>query len=109
MGKGLSIFGLAFMVFVVWVVIAASNDARIERTCRPVLWLGNISVSMASLVNSNKEEYVQHIFNKMNYGCRYTIWRLLFEKEYLKAVKAGKVEGVSPEQVEQAEQGGKKQ
>lgn len=88
--KSGSFAGVLLIVFAVWVVMAANNAERIDRVCRPVTWLGNISVSLTSLVSDGNADAVQGTFNRLNYGCRFTVWRLFFEKSYLKAMKDGK-------------------
>lgn len=88
MMKG-SLFGVLFVVFAVWIVLAQGSTARIERACEPVNWIGNIAVSITALsgANTKNQDSVQGVINQFNYGCRYSIWRLFFEKEYLQSLK----------------------
>ena len=104
-----TLFGLALLMFLGWSLISDTPTQRMERACRPVNWMGNITVSLASLSepsarDANKEfqsrsgnppppppekgtkplsASVQDTFDGFNYGCQYALWRLFYEKEYL--------------------------
>ena len=104
-----TLFGLALMMFVGWVMISDTPAQRMDRACRPVVWSGNVTVSIASLAEpsaheANKEfqsqagkppppppdrskkplgQRVQGAFDGFNYGCQYALWRLFYEQEYL--------------------------
>lgn len=86
-------FGLIFLGFVFWIIIAVSPTQRIENACRPVGWSGNVITSMSALVLPNHQETVQSWFDKIEYGCRYTTWRLFYQEDYnkWKASTAGAV------------------
>jgi len=104
-----TLFGLALLMFLGWSLISDTPSQRMERACRPVTWMGNITVSLASLSEpsareANKEFQsrsgnpppappdkakkplsgsVQETFDGFNYGCQYALWRLFYEREYL--------------------------
>lgn len=85
MAKGSSIFGALFIMWLVWIFMASGNEHRIERVCQPVVWTGNVFTSLAALTASDKnQQQVNNVFVKFDYGCRYTVWRLFFESEWLK-------------------------
>lgn len=75
-------WGLVFMAFVVWVLIAGNPSARIENVCRPVGWTGNVTTSLSALVLPDQQLKIQGWFNKLEYGCRYTVWRLFYQDDY---------------------------
>lgn len=76
-------WGLVFLSFVVWVVVLAGTPTkRIERVCRPIGWGGNVVTSLAALVLPSQQKNVQGWFDKLEYGCRYTTWRLFYQDEY---------------------------
>ncbi len=107
-----TLFGLALLMFVGWVMISDTPSQRMDRACRPVVWAGNVTVSFASLAEpsaheANKEfqaqagkppppppdtskkplgRRVQGMFDGFNYGCQYALWRLFYESEYIEYV-----------------------
>lgn len=91
-------FGLIFLGFVFWIIIATSPAQRIENACRPVGWSGNVITSMSALVLPNQQTVVQTWFDKIEYGCRYTTWRLFYQDDYnkWKASVAAQQAGTAP-------------
>lgn len=78
-------FGLLFLGFVGWVLLAGSGGGRIDRFCGPVGWSGNVVVSVSALATSPAgQKKVQDVFNRAEYGCRYVTWRLFYQKDYSK-------------------------
>lgn len=77
-------WGLLFLGFVFWVIAASSPSARIENICRPVGWTGNIITSLSALVLPAQQATIQGGFDKFEYGCRYTVWRLFYQEDYNK-------------------------
>jgi hypothetical protein len=81
-------WGLLFLGFVVWIFMASDGQARIARTCRPMLWSGNIAVSLTAFASPATAETVQKWSNKLDYGCRYTVWRLIYQDDYNKYLQS---------------------
>lgn len=78
-------FGLLFLGFVGWVLLAGSGGGRIDRFCGPVGWSGNVVVSVSALATGPAgQKKVQDVFNRAEYGCRYVTWRLFYQKDYNK-------------------------
>jgi hypothetical protein len=77
-------WGLLFIGFVVWMMAAATPGLRIENGCRPVGWTGNVVTSLSALVLPAQQTKVQGWFDKLEYGCRYTAWRLFYQEAYNK-------------------------
>lgn len=77
-------WGLLFLGFVFWVLAAATPTARIENVCRPLGWGGNVIVSLSALVLPAQQTTIQGAFDKFEYGCRYTVWRLFYQEDYNK-------------------------
>lgn len=75
-------FGLLFLIFVGWILVASTPTGRIENFCRPVGWTGNFTTSMSSLVVPSQQARVQGWFAKVEYGCRYITWRFFYQEEY---------------------------
>lgn len=86
--RGSTIIGVALLVWVVWIIFATSNVARIERTCQPILWAGNFVTSIVALTVPAYQDNVERAADRLDYGCRYSVWRLLFEKSYLESQQA---------------------
>lgn len=81
------ILSALFIVFALWVAIGNGPGERIERSCKPVVWFGNLSVSVMQLIDPKFQNPTQRTFDKFDYGCRFSLWRLFFEKEYLKELE----------------------
>lgn len=79
------------LFFVVWVFIAPSPEMRIQRTCEPINWVGNMATSTTALANEKHTQNSARWSDKLNYSCQYLIWRLLYQDDYLKAVEEGRV------------------
>lgn len=77
-------WGLVFLAFVVWIFMSSDPQVRIARTCRPVLWTGNVATSLTALAVPSGQESVQKWSNKLDYSCRYTVWRLIYQDDYNK-------------------------
>lgn len=85
-------WGLLFLAFVAWILIASTPSKRIENACAPVGWGGNVVTSLSALVLPNQQATLQRWFDKLEYGCRYTTWRLFYQDEYnawVKSTQAG--------------------
>lgn len=77
-------WGILFIVFVGWVLIAGQPTKRIDRVCAPVEWTGNLSTSLAALVVPQYQMNLKQWFDKMDYGCEYLVWRLLYQDDWNK-------------------------
>ena len=75
-------WGLLFLGFVFWVMVAASPSGRIENACRPVAWVNSVVTSMSAMVVPAQQKKVEKWFDKLEYGCRYTVWRLFYQDAY---------------------------
>lgn len=82
-----TIVGVALLAWITWIVLATSHDERIERTCQPTLWLGNITTSLVALTVPDYQDQVERAFDSIDYACRYTVWRLIYEDDYLKGTE----------------------
>jgi len=78
-------WGLLFLAFVGWIFISANPTERLDRLCRPVGWSGNIIVSLSAMAVPEQQGTVQSWFDKLEYGCQYTAWRLLYQSDWNKA------------------------
>jgi len=87
-----SIFGqlvsIGFVVFIVWILLASTPQTRLERACRPVDWTGNLATSTAALVAPSYQQSVTKTFRSIDYSCQYMLWRLFYEDDYKRALKA---------------------
>lgn len=92
MGRGgmgmMSMGGLLLGGYVIYVVLGSTPQARIERACEPIPWTENVSVSLMNLMNMQKAvPGTQKTFEKADYGCQYTTWRLFYQSAYLEQLK----------------------
>ncbi|MBC8737250.1 hypothetical protein F6X40_10565 [Paraburkholderia sp. UCT31] len=69
--------------------MSANPSERIDRVCRPIGWSGSVVVSLSALVLPENQKTVQGWFDKLEYGCRYTAWRLIYQNDYNHAVGQG--------------------
>jgi hypothetical protein len=77
-------WGLLFLGFIAWVFISATPNDRIEKVCRPIGWGGNVVTSLAAMATPSTQTTVQKWFDRLEYGCRYTTWRLFYQSEFNK-------------------------
>lgn len=75
-------WGLLFLAFVAWIILATTPTKRIEHACRPIHWVGNVITSGAALAVPTQQQTIQRWFDKLEYGCQYTTWRLFYQEEY---------------------------
>ncbi len=71
------------ILFSLWCMSASDPHDRFDRACKPVEWTGNLFTSMTLLVWDDFAETMNDSWERIDYGCEYTIWRLFFEKEYI--------------------------
>lgn len=109
------IFGFGMFIFIGWIFLAPTAEGRLQRSCQPVSWVGNVFVSLAALFGGERDEAAppsllhrdvlrdgpgsaeakpadavtktRRTFDKATYTCRYTLWRLAYEDDYKAAVK----------------------
>lgn len=84
--------GLSLLAFVLWIIMATSPLNRMEHACAPVGWFGNVSVSLVALAAPSYQNDVQKWFDKFEYGCQYTLWRLFYQKEYNAYIESQKTQ-----------------
>ena len=94
-------FGLIFLGFVFWIISATSPNDRIAHACRPIGWSGNVITSVSALALPSQQGTVQEWFDRLEYGCQYTTWRLFYQDEYNKW-KASPSKQVGPLQKQDA-------
>lgn len=83
--RGSTLLGIALAALVAWVAVATDPQERIERACQPVLWTGNVMTSLTALTVPQYQDHVDSGFESADYACRYTVWRLFYEQEWLEA------------------------
>jgi hypothetical protein len=75
-------WGLLFLAFVAWIFLSSDGSTRIYRTCRPVGWAGNVAVSVTAFAAPRQQSHVKNWMDKVDYGCQYTAWRLIYQDDY---------------------------
>ena len=99
------IIGIPLLLFVLWIFAAPFPIERIARTCEPVNWLGNIATSTTALSAEDHTEASARWSDKLNYSCRYMVWRLIYQDAYNNAVKDGLIKPAAVVASEVAEKG----
>lgn len=77
------IFFIAVFAWIVSIFLTTDGSERIERTCSPVEIFGKVAVSGTALVADQFTNPVQVAMNQWVYGCRYVVWRSVYEEDYL--------------------------
>lgn len=85
------LLGIPILCFVFWVFTAPMPANRIERVCEPINWVGNVATSTTALTADSHTQTSVRWSDKMNYSCKYMVWRLFYQEAYNKAVNAGEV------------------
>lgn len=88
------LLGIPVLCFVFWVFIAPIPANRIERVCEPINWVGNIATTTTALTTEGHTATSVRWSDKLNYSCKYMVWRLFYQEAYNKAVEAGEVKPV---------------
>lgn len=88
MGRGIGIFSIAFLAFVIWVFASADPVERINRVCEPVSWMGNITESLFAVSFPEYRYLVTEAKGDLAYTCHYSIWRLFYEDPYLNSLRS---------------------
>lgn len=101
------LLGLPILVFVLWVFAAPVPQERIARVCEPVNWVGNLATSTTALSSANNTSTTARWSDKLNYSCRYMVWRLVYQDDYTKAVAAGLVKPAATGQASSSAPAGK--
>jgi hypothetical protein len=85
---------IALMAWVVWVAFTSSPMERLERTCAPATWMGKAGTSIAMLADDSERSVgpVRDAFVRMNYGCKFTLWRVFYEDDWKRAQAAESAE-----------------
>lgn len=81
---------LGFLISIfaaLWVIpifVTTSPQERMERACAPVTWTGKIGSSVAMLLDGSERTVnaTQRSFAEAEYGCRFTLWRLVYEDDW---------------------------
>lgn len=81
------VFGL-FLIWMAWIFIGGTGQQKLDRACRFNEWTGNLVTSLAELSFPSTTKQVQYFWQRIDYGCEYTLWRLIYEDDYKAAVAA---------------------
>lgn len=82
------------MSWVIWIAFTSSPIERLERTCAPTTWIGKFSTSVAMLADDSERSVapIRETFVRMNYGCKFTLWRVFYEDDWKRAQAAEQAE-----------------
>jgi hypothetical protein len=85
-----TLFFLLIVVWLGWSVAAGSPDARMERACRPSLWLMHGIASVGTAGNMGWGPTVNLAGENLDYRCRLTLWNFWYRARYEKQIGARK-------------------
>lgn len=79
-----AITGVAITAWIGGIFIAGNPADRMDRTCKPVIWTGNITASLTMLASGDPAwtRNVKSSFERADYGCKFSIWRLFYEDDF---------------------------
>jgi hypothetical protein len=86
------LIGVGMFLFVGSILMESSPQSRLNMACAPVRWTGNIMGSMAALTDSEKViDRIAVGTDEFDYGCQFTLWRLIYGKTYTASQNVEKV------------------
>ncbi|MEY2152273.1 hypothetical protein AB7849_15315 [Rhodanobacter sp. 115] len=93
-----SLFGLAFIVFFVWIIVAGSPLERINRGCSPIVWGGKVASSVTDIFSDSAAQKVWHGTAYTFQGCRFAAFKTFYQSEYqrLQAERAREAANTRP-------------
>jgi len=78
------LFGaILFAAFFIWVMASTDGNERIEKTCKPTIWVGKAAVAATDLVDRDLSGHTTRMFESVNYGCRYFFWNIFYYEEWI--------------------------
>lgn len=80
------ILSVGFIVYLVWILIGGTPSERLERTCAPVRWTENLTLSITALTAAAYQDNVKGTFKNLDYSCQYMFWRMFYEDDYKEAL-----------------------
>lgn len=91
------------LLFVGYVLIAGTPEARIVRLCEPVNWAGRAFESVTLLVVPEKGSAVRNSMNSTERGCHAVIYRQIYPEQYKAAAAAAQAQAAEAEAAAQKE------
>ncbi|HEU0197435.1 MAG TPA: hypothetical protein VFQ88_09515 [Nevskiaceae bacterium] len=85
-----SLFGLALIVFVAYVLVAGTPLERINRVCSPITWVGKSFTALGDIAGHGVGGTLHHGASNTLQGCRFIVFRTFYSAEYqrLEAARA---------------------
>lgn len=80
------ILGLVLLGFIVWIAFSINPGERLERACKPFAWTGSVVTSATTLMAPSYQQSMKRWWDKFDYGCQYSLWRLFYQDDYNKAL-----------------------
>lgn len=101
------LLGVPVLFFVIWIFMAPNPQERITRGCEPINWLGNVATSTTALSAETHVGTTSKWSDKLNYSCKYLVWRLFYQADYNKAMGINPSPAATPSQRSDATSGTK--
>jgi hypothetical protein len=82
-------FSLIFFILVLaWlgsIFITSNPETRMDRTCVPIKYMDKAGTAGMQLFNADWGLPTHEFFEKVNYGCRFIVWRVFYADDWNKA------------------------
>ena len=80
---------IATVSFVVYVFLADSPQERLDRTCKPIVWGGDMIHSIAGAFNSSASTLasISKYTLKFNNKCEEATWSFFYKDDYMKSLE----------------------
>ena len=70
------------LVFVFYCAIGQKGEERMNRICSPFSVIANFVTSFTALLWDGSEVGTKEVFDNITYGCKYTVWRMVYETDW---------------------------
>lgn len=70
------------VLFVAWVFLAGAPDERIDRACRPTVWVGKVFSSASMAADTDYSGGISSGFSNFDKGCQLTIWDYFYAQKW---------------------------
>jgi hypothetical protein len=84
-GKHLGVWAfVGIVIYAIYVLLADSPLARIERTCLVTEWANKTASSVASLFSDEAERRTSIAMGEVTLSCQYLVFRQFYRDEYVR-------------------------
>lgn len=88
---------ILLVVYLAWIFVSGTPHQRLQRTCDPIHWMGQASLSVDALMVPGWEEGTARFFQRTDYDCQYVLWRQFYESTWKREQKQRKPQQAGPD------------